>query len=102
MADLVFALPVSVEQIAAVIRQMSQADQERLRKQFGDALFFENVRDFLGVQTELEKKGRTTPNLEIIKTVRDSPEKMLARNNGLVFGAEKVTPGKKQSAIGLK
>ena len=30
MSDLVFALPVSVEQIAAVIKQMDQADQERL------------------------------------------------------------------------
>ena len=30
MSDLVFALPVSVEQITAVIKQMDQADQERL------------------------------------------------------------------------
>ncbi|MCB9078186.1 MAG: hypothetical protein H6631_11375 [Anaerolineaceae bacterium] len=30
MSDLVFALPVSVEQIAAVIKQMDEADQERL------------------------------------------------------------------------
>ena len=30
MSELVFALPVSVEQIAVVIKQMSRADQERL------------------------------------------------------------------------
>ena len=30
MADLVFAMPVSVEQIAAVIKQMDQTEQERL------------------------------------------------------------------------
>ena len=30
MAESVFALPVSVEQVAAVIKQMSQADQRHL------------------------------------------------------------------------
>ena len=72
---------------------ISSDELKNLHRLFGDALFFENVRDFLGVQTELEKKGRTTPNLEIIKTVRDFPNKMLARNNGLVFGAEQVRLG---------
>ncbi|KAB2932821.1 MAG: hypothetical protein F9K25_06310 [Candidatus Contendobacter sp.] len=72
---------------------ISSDELKALHKLFGDALFFENVRDFLGVQKELEKKGRTTPNLEIIKTIRDFPNKMLARNNGLVFGARYVKAG---------
>lgn len=71
---------------------ISSIELKKLHKQAGDALFFENIRDFLGVKTRVEK-GRTTPNLEIIKTIQDAPDKMLSRNNGLVFGAHKVTPG---------
>jgi hypothetical protein len=70
---------------------ISNSELQNLYKQFGDALFFENVRDFLGVSTE--KVGRTTPNLEIIKTIKNEPHRMLSRNNGLVLGAEKVQPG---------
>ena len=62
-----------------------------LYKTFGDALFFENVRDFLGIPPRgTERFGRTTPNNEIVKTLTKEPEKLLSRNNGLVFGAEKV------------
>src|SRR6266496_2482329 len=50
----------------------------------GDALFFENIRDFLGV-TSQERTGRKTPNKEIIKTVTTEADKMLSRNNGIVF-----------------
>ena len=80
---------------------ISSDELKALHKRFGDALFFENVRDFLGVQPELEKKGRTTPNLEIMKTVKNAPDKMLARNNGLVFGAERVTPGTNERQLVL-
>lgn len=72
---------------------VSSLELKELHRKFGDALFFENVRDFLGVQTGVEKMGRTTPNLEIIKTIKNEPYKMLSRNNGLVLGAENVQPG---------
>jgi AIPR protein len=72
---------------------ISSSELKELHKKFGDALFFENVRDFLGVGKNTEKSGRTTPNLEIIKTIKNEPEKMLSRNNGLVLGAEKVEQG---------
>lgn len=72
---------------------ISSSELRELYYKCGDALFFENVRDFLGVQRGLEKTGRTTPNNEIIKTIKQHPYKMLSRNNGIVFGADKVMPG---------
>jgi hypothetical protein len=72
---------------------ISNSELKGLYTKFGDALFFENVRDFLGVQRGSEKLGRTTPNNEIIKTITQYPEKMLSRNNGIVFGADKVQQG---------
>nr|WP_290224574.1 AIPR family protein [Trichocoleus desertorum] len=81
---------------------ISSFELKELHRKFGDALFFENVRDFLGVQTGVEKMGRTTPNLEIIKTIKNEPEKMLSRNNGLVLGAEKVEQGLEENQLILK
>lgn len=72
---------------------ISNREIKELYNRFGDSLFFENVRDFLGVQRGSEKTGRTTPNNEIIKTITQHPEKMLSRNNGIVFGADKAQPG---------
>jgi len=69
---------------------ISSLELRSLYKSFGDALFFENVRDFLGVPRAGERLGRTTPNNEIVKTLTNEPEKMLSRNNGLVFGAARV------------
>lgn len=69
---------------------VSNSELKDLHRKFGDALFFENVRDFLGTQAGVEKMGRTTPNLEIIKTIKNEPHKMLSRNNGLVLRAEQV------------
>jgi hypothetical protein len=71
---------------------LSSVELKSLYAKYGDALFFENVRDFRGLQTT-EKLGRTTPNQEIVKTITNSPDKLLSRNNGLVFRAEKVQPG---------
>lgn len=80
---------------------ISSAELKELHRKFGDALFFENVRDFLGVQT-VEKMGRTTPNLEIIKTIKNAPHNMLSRNNGLVIGAEKVETGMNNNQLILE
>jgi len=60
---------------------VSAKELQRLYTEFGDALFFENIRDFLGVQKE--RPGRSTPNEDITKTIKNEPEKMLARNNGI-------------------
>ena len=65
-------------------------------------LFFANVRDFLGVQKGSDKVGRTTPNNEIMKTINTAPEQLLARNNGIVFGVEKVEPGTTPNQLILK
>lgn len=81
---------------------MSGTELKNLYTRFGDALFFENVRDFLGVPRMMDRSGRTTPNSEIVKTIVNEPEKMLARNNGIVFGAEKITPSKSQSQLILE
>lgn len=72
---------------------ISSHELKSLYREFGDALFFENVRDFLGVPRAGERFGRTTPNNEIFKTLTTEPEKMLSRNNGLVFGADRVEVG---------
>lgn len=80
---------------------LSNKQIKELYTNFGDALFFENVRDFIGVQESLEDRGRTTPNLEIIKTVKHDPVKLLSRNNGIVFGAEKVKVGENDQQLVL-
>ncbi len=61
-----------------------------LYQKHGDALFFENIRDFLGTTSGKVVTTRSTVNQEIIKTIKDDPEKMLARNNGLTFRASEV------------
>jgi hypothetical protein len=74
---------------------ISSNELKKLYQKFGDALFFENVRDFMEPATTREQKGRTTPNLEIIKTVVNEPNALLARNNGIVFRAEAIIPNEK-------
>lgn len=69
---------------------ISSVELRKLYEQFGDALFFENIRDFLGSGEGQERIGRTTPNAEIIKTIAKCPDKMLERNNGVVFRADRV------------
>jgi len=71
------------------IGAVASSELRRLYDQLGDALFFENIRDFIGTDGE-GKKGRPTPNAEIIRTIVDAPDQMLARNNGIVLGAESV------------
>lgn len=91
-ADLTLDLETDVSNIDNVfLGIMSSQEIQRLYQEFGDALFFENIRDFLGLPKE--RAGRSTPNQEIIKTVRDTPIKMLERNNGIVIKAETVKIG---------
>jgi len=88
-ADLTINLvtePIKVNNV--YLGAVSGQELQRLYSEFGDALFFENIRDFLGLPKE--RAGRSTPNQEIIKTIRDTPDKMLQRNNGIVVKAEAV------------
>lgn len=63
----------------------------KLHEQYGDALFFENIRSFLGVTSgKKEVEDRETVNAEILRTIRDNPDRMLERNNGLTFRAESI------------
>lgn len=59
---------------------------------FGDALFFGNIRNFLGITSGKKRlnSGRENVNEKIIETAEREPDKMLARNNGITFRARKV------------
>jgi hypothetical protein len=70
---------------------VSGTDLVDLYSKHGDALFFENIRDFLGTTSGKVVTTRSTVNEEIIKTIKHEPDKMLARNNGLTFRASQVT-----------
>ena len=70
---------------------VSGADLVDLYDKHGDALFFENIRDFLGTTSGKVVTTRSTVNQEIINTIKTDPNKMLARNNGLTFRASEVT-----------
>ncbi|MBM3134990.1 MAG: hypothetical protein FJZ89_06865 [Chloroflexi bacterium] len=78
---------------------ISSTELRALYKQFGDALFFENIRDFLGPAKGRERMGRTTPNDEIITTITTCPDKMLERNNGIVFRADEIKPVETQNQL---
>jgi hypothetical protein len=98
---LIFELPY-LQKGNGYIGIMSCNELKKLYKKFGDTLFFENVRDFLGVpKTTIGRTGRTTPNNEIMKTLLSEPEKLLSRNNGLVFGADKINPSDSVSQLVL-
>lgn len=57
-----------------------------------ESLFFENVRLFKGEDSGRKQRGknREPVNSEILKTMIDEPEKMLSRNNGITFRAQKI------------
>ena len=53
----------------------------------GNGIFFENVRDFIGIGN---KDSFLDINNEIFKTVSEEPSKMIARNNGITFKASSL------------
>lgn len=71
---------------------MSGAELARLHSEHGSALFFENIREFLGV-SEVGGGGQDEEavNYEIMKTLQHSPAKMASRNNGITIKADHVT-----------
>jgi len=68
------------------------ADLVQLYREHGEALFFENIRDFLGVTSGRVVQTRSTVNQEILQTIQKQPERMLARNNGVTFRATDAKP----------
>jgi hypothetical protein len=63
-----------------VLRELFEAN--------GSSLFFENIREFLGVGGKSDARG--TVNEAITETLRQNPSKMLGRNNGITFRADEV------------
>jgi hypothetical protein len=55
-----------------------------LVKEYGDGLFFENIRDWLG------GGGDLSVNNSIADTIKNEPSRMLERNNGITVRAESV------------
>ena len=100
--DLVLNLeskPISMGNVYLGI--MSSKELKALHSKFGDALFFENVRDFIGLSEAEEEQSVTTPNDEILKTIKNAPEKMLERNNGIVLRADRVAEGEAEHQLKL-
>lgn len=58
-----------------------------LYRQYGDGLFFENIRSFLGLDRNVD---RETVNRRILSTAREAPQEFLARNNGITLRASHV------------
>ena len=73
------------------------ADLARLYREHGEALFFENIRDFLGVTSGRVVQTRSTVNQDILNTIQKQPDRMLARNNGVTFRATDARAGEKGS-----
>lgn len=63
-----------------------------LYSQYGSSLFFENIREFLGVVSGegSRRDARGSVNEAITDTLQRLPTKMLGRNNGITFRASAV------------
>lgn len=71
---------------------ISAKDLKEIYDEFGDAIFLENIRSFLGLTRGKKKadSNRETVNEAILETATQQPGKMLAKNNGITFRANKV------------
>jgi hypothetical protein len=62
-----------------------------LYNDFGDSLFLQNLREWLGPNTgNVPMAGRETVNQAIARTLKEAPDKFLARNNGITFRASSI------------
>jgi hypothetical protein len=68
---------------------VASAELKRLHDRFGDALFIENIREFLGSPSD--QSTYTDVNKEILRTLEEQPEKFLAKNNGIAFRANRIS-----------
>lgn len=66
---------------------------KRLYDEFGNALFLENIREYLGPTSGRVKTGREriTVNEAIANTLTQEPDQFLARNNGITLRAGSVS-----------
>lgn len=63
---------------------------KELYEEYGSSLFFENIRDFLGIAEVGPNDREAGVNNEIVNTLNEEPDRMLERNNGVTFKAEAV------------
>lgn len=72
-----------------------------LYNEFGDSLFLENIREWLGPHggKKYSKGTRDSPNQAITLTLSESPTRFLARNNGLTFRAKRITKCSESAVI---
>jgi hypothetical protein len=70
---------------------MRATDLVGLYRQYGDGLFYENVRDWLGPTSGKKAPDQLTVNQEISLTIEKAPVKLLERNNGITFKARRVS-----------
>ncbi len=77
-----------IEKDNVYIGILSGKELRRLYGVYGDALFYENIRNFLTSRNKPD--SGTAINAEIIKTVRKESDQFLSRNNGIVFKARDV------------
>jgi hypothetical protein len=66
---------------------VSGADIVRLYERYGEGIFYENIRSFLGLE---RNSDRETVNRRILATIRDTPNEFLARNNGVTIRASAI------------
>ncbi len=70
---------------------LKASDLLELHRSHGDALFFENIRDWLGPKSGKVSPDQLTVNQEIAETIIKEPGRFLERNNGVTFKAARVT-----------
>lgn len=72
---------------------ISALELRKCYDKFGDALFFENIRSFLGYSSGKKRldSNREYVNEAILETAQLHPEKMLEKNNGITFRAKTVS-----------
>lgn len=68
------------------------SELKNLFSEYGNALFLENIREFLGQSSGRisPSGGQITVNKEIARTLQEEPDKLLERNNGITFRAASV------------
>ena len=71
---------------------LKASDLVKLFDDYGDGLFYENVRDWLGPMSGKKAPDQLTVNQEIAQTIAKTPERFLERNNGITFKARRVVP----------
>lgn len=69
---------------------ISGVELNSLYEKFGDSLFIENIREFLG--SVKDRSSLTDVNREMLETLEKSPERFLAKNNGITFRASEINP----------